>query len=185
MQFYSAKAQESGGKAWVDFDSQTKNLESDLQQFQNAAQELGSSLNLVLAIQNLHDCTVKTTYIPQVDTRHAYERSEQSDVAIPPPLPHYTIAPLHVELNTLADSIGTLREAMMEFPEFGDLHHSNWPLAHTEADLKYWSSCLVPYSKKYGTREVQIYIHDMSICLGEYFCDTSRSIKALTYRALY
>jgi hypothetical protein len=69
-----------------------------------------------------------------VDTRHIFDWEYPSGDHLLTEAHHVTMGSINVEFDTLADGIASFKEALTEFPEFGDSGH--WPLAYLESDLK-------------------------------------------------
>jgi len=117
--------------------------------FQNAIQELSSSLHLSVTLQDLWDSIEMVSTILQHNaanlfpdllktTRLPHLQGRLDDNALHAPTLYgaeYSV-PLHVELVTLAEDITELRKALMSFPDFLKLVDPYWPLAHVEEDLR-------------------------------------------------
>ncbi|KAF8524665.1 hypothetical protein BU17DRAFT_84732 [Hysterangium stoloniferum] len=163
---------------WNEFVSQYKGMDKDLQQFQNAVQELGSSLDLVVTIEKMREnlstvfCIFENNAIALFPQRIKRFRSPRFNKRWHNPLglshDHglygsrgtSSLHPgdLSLELRALSESINRLKDAMIDFPEFGQL-----------AD--------------YCSQAVQLYIQDISKEVGNDFEEISQNIVAFTYRA--
>ncbi|KAF8524660.1 hypothetical protein BU17DRAFT_84727 [Hysterangium stoloniferum] len=186
---------------WDKFIKQHKALDRDLQQFQNAVQELGSSLVLVVSIQRMRDQASMIFWILEDNAARLFSQSPsqfqpfseklQGNLGTGPTQApglytfHGSLKPtvetLHTELKAMADEIDNLKMAMFEFPEF-NMDNDNWPLGQITEDFLYWSDCLLPHLEGHHLKPVQLYIQDLSKEMGDHFQEISRRLVSFTSR---
>ncbi|KAF8524706.1 hypothetical protein BU17DRAFT_84799 [Hysterangium stoloniferum] len=178
-------------------------MDKDLQEFQNAVQELGSSLDLVVAIERMREnlstvfCIFENNAIALFPQRIKRFRSPRFNKRWHSPLglshdhglngsrstSSLHLGDLSLELRALSESIDRLKDAMMDFPEFGQLDCNDWPLYYITVDLAHWSECLEPFTTDYRSQAVQLFIRDLSKEVGNDFEEISQNIVAFTHRA--
>ncbi|KAF8524631.1 hypothetical protein BU17DRAFT_84682 [Hysterangium stoloniferum] len=143
---------------WDEFIRQYKVLDRELQQFQNAVQELGSSVDLVISTRSMRDQAAMISWILEDNASRLFSQDAsqfqpssggfRGNASTGPTQvlrlhgsQKPTAETLHTELKVMADKIDFLKMAILAFPDF-NIDDDNWPLGQITEDFLYWSDCL-------------------------------------------